>query len=240
MAICEHQLIYQPDGDPPGWLEHNAPDYFTPGDSLTAAHDLLEHPPGLRGPAAEIAAFGAIIFGRYEGGYECLTGANFTNPAGLGMELHYLIEGGNFGFKLSDLPDPAEAYDLLEIPVGDKADSADLETMVQGFLTRHQPEYPWNRLSNRVGEWANLGYLWAEKRYGNSQAMAELFFDLENKVKAFEYHDTDQQKVDVIITAERGSLLHVAVRLWEGYHPEEGCFYTLGEPDIEENQDHEY
>ena len=121
MAIREHQLIYQPDGDPPGWLEHNAPDYFTPGDSLTAAHDLLEHPPGFTGPVAEIAAFGAIVFGRYEGGYEALTGVNFTNPVAMGRELYYLIEVEDSNFQL---PDPAEAYDLLEVPTGAKADSA--------------------------------------------------------------------------------------------------------------------
>ena len=234
MTVREHQLIYHPDGEHQGWLEHNAPDYFTPGDSLTAAHDLLEHPPGLRGPAAEIAAFGAIIFGRYEGGYDALTGVNFTNPAAMGMELHGLIEAEDFGFQLSDLPDPAEAYDLFEIPVGAKADSADLEAMVQGFLDRHQPEYPWNRLSYKVGEWANLGYLWAEKRYGNSQAMAELFFDLENKVKALECDLSSRQILDVIITTERGSPLHAEVRLWEGYHPEEECFYEMGEPEYYE------
>lgn len=234
MTVREHQLIYQPNGDPPGWLAHNAPENFTPGDFITAAHDLLEHPPGLTGPAAEIAAFGAIIFGRYEGGYEALTGVNFTNPTTMGKELYYLIEGEDFNFQLSDLPDPTEAYDLLGVPLGAKADSADLDTMVQGFLDRHQPEYPWNRLSYKVGEWANLGYLWAEQHYGNSQAMAELFFDLGNKVRAFESSHSEQQRVDVIITTEPGSPLHAEVKLWEGYHPEEEVFYILGEPDNDE------
>ena len=90
---------------------------------------------------------------------------------------------------------------------------------------------------DRVMAWANLGYLWAEKRYGNSQAMAELFFDLENKVKEFECDLSSRQMLDVIITTERGSPLHAEVRLWEGFHPEEGCFYTLGEPDYYDEED---
>lgn len=182
-----------------GWIMRDMP-HFDAGTGLTVAHDILEHFDNGTELEDEMQAFGAIVYGRVEGGYwSLIANGHYTKPAEvLSRDLsEFLFGHGQI----------ATLQDRVTRPIGTDDDYGTEETFAAiAAETLRLGERDWDpeedehgndiELTNaqkeamretmrRAVSWMRVGYRRAQRRwkFSNRETFASMFYELERKIE---------------------------------------------------------
>lgn len=188
-----------------GWIMSSMP-HFDPVAGRGLAHDMLEHFTPRAGNEGEAEAFGAIAWIRIEGGY--WTAYN-PNTGHLTLKDHANSLGSEFANFLAQSDWQCRAPDAWEV-VPEVDDECGMRTLLRNIAAR-TAYYARKEFGMPSGErecirnmyqWLCIGYQKVQEFYGtNAQAMAALFWELENAIdqnaKWVEHCSGDQIEVRI-------------------------------------------